>query len=69
MKIKFENCEVEIWKLSRNTLVAVEDKFTFINDLTSVDLVNGKFIARIYVENMGYEDYFYSDEITWLQPH
>lgn len=68
MRIKFQNSEVEVWKLRRGTLIDCPSGLTYITDIGSVDKIDGEFIAHLFVENMDLADTFYSDELVWLEP-
>lgn len=69
MLVKFANAEVEIWKLRRGTLVRYDYSFTYITDIGAVDLIDGYYLVRLYMENCGLEGINYSDRVEWLEPH
>lgn len=69
MKVKFENALVDIWKLRGGVVVDTSVGFGHITYLGAVDKIGEEILVKIGIQSGGQEYYFYSDCMTWLEPH
>lgn len=74
MKIKFENCEVELWKLQKGTVVMKEGAACHIKLIGNVwERNNVGRVVDILTEGLTdqllFGQHHVSNDLTWIAPH
>lgn len=73
MKVKFENCEVELWKVKQGVVVMKNCDACHVVSIGTVWQRSGETVVNIQTKGM--TDVYLSgtshisDELTWIEPH
>lgn len=67
MKVKFENCEVDVWRLRWGAVVFYKNQPVHIKMLGTNQSECGA--MQILVSGQLYDSFITSTELTWLEPH
>lgn len=64
MKVRFENVEIDIWKLKRGTVLLIDNEYVYLEKF--------KNYGNIFVINSdGYASTYKRESVdyTWIEPH
>lgn len=69
MRVKFENCEVELWKVRQGVVVAGAGHVGHITKIARPNTITTENVYTIDMTTHGVDVYLMSDGVTWLEPH